>query len=72
MYQLKCTVTFDKNRLFKVFCNYFRGLVDVLYPKKGVCADPADTGAILGGGGVEPHSGDRERQLAPDIGRGKT
>jgi hypothetical protein len=44
----------------------------VLYPKKGVCADPVDKGAILGEGGVEPHSSDRERQLAPDIGRGKT
>jgi hypothetical protein len=44
----------------------------VLYPKKGVCADPVDKGAILGGGGVEPRSSDRERQLAPDIGRGKT
>jgi hypothetical protein len=31
----------------------------VLYPKKGVCADPVDEGAILGeGGGVEPHSSD--------------
>ncbi len=44
----------------------------VLYPDKGVCADPVDKGAILGGGGVEPHSSDRERQLALDIGRGKT
>jgi hypothetical protein len=50
---------------------YFLGPL-VLYPKKGVCADPVDKGAILGGGGVEPHSSDRERQLAPDIGRGKT
>jgi hypothetical protein len=47
-------------------------VVIVLYPKKGVCADPVDKGAILGRGGVEPHSSDRERQLAPDIGRGKT
>ncbi len=44
----------------------------VLHPKKGVCADPVDKGAILGGGGMEPYSSDRERQLAPDIGRGKT
>ncbi len=44
----------------------------VLYPGKGVCADPVDKGTMLGGGGVEPHSSDRERQLAPDIGRGKT
>ncbi len=47
------------------------GVASVLYPKKGVCADPVDKGAILGEGGV-PHSSDRERQLAPDIGRGKT
>ncbi len=44
---------------------------NVLYPKKGVCADPVDEGAILGEGGGEPHSSDKERQLAPDIGRGK-
>ncbi len=44
----------------------------VLYPKKGVCADPVDEGAILGKGGLSPHSSDKERQLAPDIGRGKT
>jgi hypothetical protein len=44
----------------------------VLYPEKGVCADPVDEGAILGRGGPSPHSSDRERQLAPDIGRGKT
>jgi hypothetical protein len=44
----------------------------VLDPKKGVCADPVDGGAILGRGGPDPHSRDRERQLAPDKGRGKT
>jgi hypothetical protein len=44
----------------------------VLYPKKGVCADPVDKGALLGEGGGGPHSSDKERQLAPDIGRGKT
>ncbi len=44
----------------------------VLYPGKGVCADPVNEGAILGKGGPSPHSGDRERQLAPDIGRGET
>jgi hypothetical protein len=46
--------------------------VFVLYPKKGVGADPVDKGAILGEGGGGPHSSDKERQLAPDIGRGKT
>ncbi len=44
----------------------------VLCPKKGVCADPVDKGAILGEGGGGPHGSDRERQLALDIGRGKT
>ncbi len=44
----------------------------VLDPEKGVCADPVDEGAILGKGGANPHSSDKERQLAPDIGRGKT
>jgi hypothetical protein len=41
-------------------------------PGKGVCADPVNGGAILGKGGLDPHSRDRERQLAPDKGRGKT
>ncbi len=46
--------------------------ISVLDPKKGVCADPVDGVAILGGGGPDPHSRDRERQLAPDKGSGKT
>ncbi len=41
-------------------------------PDKGVCADPADEDAILGRGEPDPYSGNRERQLAPDKGRGKT
>jgi hypothetical protein len=41
-------------------------------PGKGVCADPVNGGAILGKGGPDPHSRDKERQLAPDKGRGKT
>ncbi len=44
----------------------------VLDPKEGVCADPVDRVAILGRGGPDPHSRDRERQLAPDKGSGKT
>jgi hypothetical protein len=44
----------------------------VLYPEKGVCADPVDEGAISGKGGPSPHSSGRERQLAPDMGRGET
>jgi hypothetical protein len=44
----------------------------VLDPKKGVCADPVDGDAILGRGGPDPHSRDRERQLTPDKGGGKT
>ncbi len=48
-------------------------LVDVvLDPGKGACADPVDRGAILGKGEPDPHSKDRERQLAPDRGRGET
>jgi hypothetical protein len=47
-------------------------IINVLYPGKGVCADPVNEGAILGKGGAEPHSRDRERQLASDTGRGKT
>jgi hypothetical protein len=44
----------------------------VLDPGKGVCADPVDRGAIFGKGEPDPHSKDRERQLAPDRGRGET
>jgi hypothetical protein len=50
----------------------FKIVAVVLYPEKGVCADPVDKGAILGEGGGKPLSSDKERQLAPDIGRGKT
>jgi hypothetical protein len=41
-------------------------------PGKGVCADPVNRGAILEGEGPGPPSGDKERQLSPDRGRGKT
>ncbi len=44
----------------------------VLDPKKGVCADPVDRAAILEKRGPDPHSRDRERQLTPDKGSGKT
>ncbi len=44
----------------------------MLDPKKGVCGDPVDGGAILGRGGPDPHSRDGECQLAPDKGSGKT
>jgi hypothetical protein len=44
----------------------------VLDPKKGACADPVDRAAILGRGGPDPHSRDRERQLTPDKGSGRT
>jgi hypothetical protein len=47
-------------------------MATVLYPEEGVCADPVNGNAILGGGELNPHSRDRERQLAPDKGRGKT
>jgi hypothetical protein len=41
-------------------------------PGKGVCADPVDRGAILVGGGPGPLDGNKERQLSPNKGRGKT
>jgi hypothetical protein len=41
-------------------------------PGKGVCADPVNRGAILEGEGPGPPSGDKDRQLSPDRGRGKT
>ncbi len=41
-------------------------------PSQGVCADPVNRGAILEGEGLGPPSGDKERQLSPDKGRGKT
>jgi hypothetical protein len=41
-------------------------------PSKGVCADPVNRGAILEGGGLDPPSGNKERQLSPDKGRLKT
>ncbi len=56
--------------MLKVFENY--SLITVSDPDKGACADPADGGAILGRGEPDPHSENRERQLAPDKGRGKT
>ncbi len=48
------------------------GTIIMMDPGKGVCADPVNGGAILGKGGPDPHSRDREHQLAPDKGRGKT
>ncbi len=47
-------------------------VVAVPDPGKGVCADPAERGAILEGEGSGPPSGDKERQLSPDRERGKT
>ena len=44
----------------------------VLYPEKGVCADPVDKGAILGEGGGRPLNSDKGRQLATDIAGEKT
>ncbi len=41
-------------------------------PGKGVCADPVNRGAILEGGGPGPPGGNKERQLSPEKGRGKT
>jgi hypothetical protein len=47
-------------------------LVIVPDPGKGVCADPVNRGAILERGGPGPPGGNKERQLSPDKGRGKT
>ncbi len=41
-------------------------------PSKRVCADPVNRGAILEGEGQGPPSRDKERQLSPVKGRGKT
>jgi hypothetical protein len=41
-------------------------------PGKGVCVDPVNGVAILEGGGPDPQGGNKERQLSPDKGRGKT
>ncbi len=35
-------------------------------PGKGVCVDPVNGGAILGKGGPDPQSGNKERQLSPE------
>ncbi len=54
--------------------NQFAGQMahTVLYPKRGVCADPVDKGAILGEGGGKPPNSDKERQLATDVAGEKT
>ncbi len=41
-------------------------------PGKGVCADPVNGVAILWRGGPDPQGGNKERQLSPDKGGGKT
>jgi hypothetical protein len=41
-------------------------------PGKGVCADPVNRDAILEGGSPGPPGGNKELQLSPDKGRGKT
>ncbi len=48
------------------------GFISVPDPGKGVCADPVNRGAILEGGGPGPPGGNKERQLSPNKGRGKT
>jgi hypothetical protein len=44
----------------------------VSYPGRGECADPVYEDAILVGVGGEPSGRNKERQLAPDTGGGKT
>ncbi len=50
----------------------FRMALIVPDPSEGVCADPANGGAILGKGGPDPQGGNKERQLSPDKEREKT
>ncbi len=56
-----------KKQKLKILCKCI-----VPDPGKGVCADPVNGGAILGKGGPDPRGGNKERQLDPDKGRGKT
>jgi hypothetical protein len=49
-----------------------QNIFTVVYPEKGVCADPVDKGAILEEGGGKPPNGDKGRQLATDIAGDKT
>ncbi len=64
--------------IFRKECNellvirYLTLSITVPDPSKGVCGDPANRGAILEGGGPGPPGGNKERQLSPDKGRGKT
>ena len=56
-------------------CTFFlspHSIITVLYPEKGVCADPVDKGAILGVGGGKSPSSDGGSQLATDIAGEKT
>jgi hypothetical protein len=54
--------------------NYYYCFIAIIVPDpgKGVCADPVNRGAILEGGGPGPPDGNKERQLSPDKGRGRT
>ncbi len=54
--------------------DYFKKFREEIVPDpgKGVCVDPVNEGAILGKGGPDPRGGNKERQLDPDKGRGKT
>ncbi len=55
-------------------CTYLKYVNNVCVsdPDEGVCADPVNGGAILGGGGPESQGGNKERQLRLDKGREKT
>ncbi len=65
------TDKFPFNIIIPTFCFCFYA-VTVLYPEKGVCADPVDKGAILGEGGGMLPSSDKGRQFATDIAGEKT
>jgi hypothetical protein len=55
-----------------LYSNIRRRKVNVPDPGKGVCADPVNGGAILEGRGPGPPGRNKECQLSPDKGRGKT
>ncbi len=65
-YSLMCT------SVSSLCLNFAKVVLTVPDPVKGVCADPVNRGAILEVEGPGPPSGDKERQLSPDMERGKT
>jgi hypothetical protein len=65
VWKIKACISGNENQV----CKHMEIVPD---PGKGVCANPVNRGAILEGGGRGPPGGNKERQLSPDKGRGKT